>query len=349
LYISYYYTSKDMPVRLALFWFTDFMSGVIASFIAYGVFHMHNVAGYEAWRWLFLIEALISLTIGLLSILFLVPGPTQTKSWLFPNGYFSEREEKIITNKVLRDDPSKSQMHNRQAITPRMLWDSITDYDMWPIYLIGILFEIPASPPKAYATLTLKHLGFDAFSITLLNIPFPTLTAINLVWITALTTLVGQVAIMGVLTQLWALPLLIVELVAVDRISAWSQYAVTLLLVAMPLMQAAHVGWASRNSNTVRTRAVSAALYNIMIQLSGIASSNIYREDDKPLYHRGNKQLIAINVACMAANVFAKLYYTYRNKGKTTKWNAMTKHEQEIYLATTTDKGNKRLDFLFAS
>ena len=106
-----------MPVRLALFWFTDFMSGVIASFIAYGVFHMHNVAGYEAWRWLFLIEALISLTIGLLSILFLVPGPTQTKSWLFPNGYFSEREEKIITNKVLRDDPSKSQMHNRQAIT----------------------------------------------------------------------------------------------------------------------------------------------------------------------------------------------------------------------------------------
>jgi hypothetical protein len=51
----------------------------------------------------------------------------------------------------------------------------------------------------------------------------------------------------------------------------------------------------------------------------------------------------------MAANVFAKLYYTYRNKSKTTKWNAMTKHEQEIYLATTTDKGNKRLDFLFAS
>ena len=113
---------------------------------------------------------------------------------------------------------------------------------------------------------------------------------------------------MGVLTQLWALPLLIVDLVTVDRISAWSQYAVTLLLVAIPLMQAAHVGWASRNSNTVRTRAVSAALHNIMIQLFGIAASNIYRENDKPLYHRDNKQLIAINVACMAANVFAKPY-----------------------------------------
>ena len=82
------------------------MSGVIASFVAYLVFYMHNLADYEAWRWLFLAEALISLMIGFFGILFLVPGSSQTKSWLFPNGYLSEREEKIITNKVLRDDPA---------------------------------------------------------------------------------------------------------------------------------------------------------------------------------------------------------------------------------------------------
>lgn len=349
LYISYYYTSTEMPLRLSLFWFTDYMSGVIASFIAYGVFHMNNVAGREAWRWLFLIEALISIVIGFLSFFFLVPGPTQTKSRLSPNGYFTEREERIITNKVLRDDPSKSGMHNRQAITPKMLWQSLSDYDLWPIYAIGILFEIPASPPKAYITLTLKHLGFSSFKITLLNIPVTVLTAINLLWVTALTERVGQIAIMGILTQLWALPLLIINLTSFSSISSWGNYAVTLLLVAMPSMQAAQVGWCSRISNTVRTRAVSAALYNIMIQLSGIASSNIYRADDAPLYHRGNKQLIAINVACMAANAIAKIYYTYRNKSNRAKWTAMTKQEQQHYLNTTKDEGNKRLDFVFES
>lgn len=347
LYISYYYTSTEMPFRLALFWFTDSMSGVIASFIAYGVLHMHNVAGREGWRWLFLVEALISIVIGFLSFFFLVPGPTQTKTRLFPNGYFTEREEKIITNKVLRDDPSKSTMHNRQAITPKMLWKSLSDYDLWPIYIIGILFEIPASPPKGYVSLTLKHLKFSAFQITLLNIPITVLTAVNLLWVTALTEKVGQIAIMGILTQLWVLPLLIVELKSVSDISAWAQYAVTLLIVAQPSMQAAQVGWCSRISNTVRTRAVSACLYNIMIQLSGIASSNIYREDDKPLYHRGNKQLIAINVACIAANALAKVYYEYRNKTNRAKWTAMSKEEQQHYLDTTEDKGNKRLDFVF--
>ncbi|KFZ13552.1 hypothetical protein V502_06556 [Pseudogymnoascus sp. VKM F-4520 (FW-2644)] len=349
LYISYYYTSTEMPLRLSLFWFTDYMSGVIASFIAYGVLHMKNVAGREAWRWLFLIEALISIVIGFLSFFFLVPGPTQTKSRLFPNGYFTEREERIITNKVLRDDPSKSSMHNRQAITPKMLWQSLSDYDLWPIYAIGILFEIPASPPKAYVTLSLKHLGFNPFKITLLNIPITVLTAINLLWVTALTERVGQIAIMGILTQLWVLPLLIINLTSLPNISSWGQYAVTLLLVAQPSMQAAQVGWCSRISNTVRTRAVSAALYNIMIQLSGIASSNIYRADDAPLYHRGNKQLIAINVACIAANSIAKIYYTYRNKSNRAKWTAMTKQEQQHYLETTKDEGNKRLDFVFES
>lgn len=116
-------------------------------------------------------------------------------------------------------------------------------------------------------------------------------------------------------------------------------------------MQAPLVGWCSRLSNSVRTRAVSAAVFNIMIQLSGIASSNIYRTDDKPLYRRGNSQLIAICVGTTVAYGLAKVYYTERNRWKKTKWESMTKEEQAQYLndATKSDAGNKRLDFLFDS
>lgn len=347
LYLSYFYTKSEMPFRLALFWFTDSMSGVIASFIAYGVLHMDNVAGREGWRWLFLIEALITIVIGFLSFLFLIPGPTQTKTWWNPKGYFNEREEKIIVNRVLRDDPSKGDMHNRQALSLRMLWQSLKDYDLWPIYIIGMLFEIPTAPPKAYLTLSLKALGFTTFQTTLLSIPVTVFASINLLIVTELTERFHEISIIGLLTQVWSLPLLIILYTSAGTLSHWGVYAVSFVLLGWPSPHAAQVGWCSRLSNAVRTRAVSAALYNITIQLSGIASSNIYRSDDKPLYRRGNKQLIAINVATIVVYALAKAYYVARNRWKKTQWGNMSPEERASYLETTTDLGNKRLDFQF--
>jgi hypothetical protein len=349
LYLSYFYTKAEMPFRLALFWFTDSISGVIASFIAYGVLHMRGVDGREGWRWLFLIEALISFVIGCLSFLFLVPGPTQTRTWWNPKGIFSEREETIIVNRVLRDDPSKGDMHNRQALSLGMLWKSLKDYDLWPIYIIGIMFEIPTSPPKSYLTLSLKAIGFSTFQTTLLSIPVTVFAAINLVLVALLSEFWGQISIVCLLTQLWSLPLLIVLYTSAGSLSNWGLYAVSFILLGWPNPQAAQVSWCSRLSNSVRTRAVSAAIFNIMIQLSGIASSNIYRSDDKPLYRRGNRQLIAINVATIVMYALAKFYYVSRNRWKKAQWDKMTAQEKATYLETTTDEGNKRLDFYFDS
>ncbi|RMD39620.1 hypothetical protein DV735_g5508, partial [Chaetothyriales sp. CBS 134920] len=331
LYLSYFYKKTEMPIRLALFWFVDSMSGVIASFMAYGILHMRGIEGKEGWRWLFLIEALVSFVIGAASFLFLVPGPTQTKTWWNPKGYFNEREETIIVNRVLRDDPSKSDMHNRESLSLGMLWKSLKDYDLWPVYLIGILFEIPTAPPKTYLTLSLRALGFSTFHVTLLVIPVTVFAAVNMLWVTFLTERFHQIAIIGLLSQVWVLPLLIVEYTSIESLKPWAQYALTFMILGQPSTHAAHVGWCSRLSNAVRTRAISAALYNITIQLSGIASSNIYREDDKPHYHRGNKDLIAICVATIFAYAFAKTYYTLRNKSKRAKWNSMSEQEKAVF------------------
>lgn len=70
-------------------------------------------------------------------------------------------------------------MHNREGITLTMMWKAIKDVDMWPIYLIGLTFGMPAGPPDQYLTLTLRRLGFDTFDTNLLSIPAQVLTTVN--------------------------------------------------------------------------------------------------------------------------------------------------------------------------
>ena len=60
------------------------------------------------------------------------------------------------------------------------------------------------------------------------------------------------------------------------------------------------------------------------VQLGSIISANIYRDDDKPLYKRGNRVLVGINVLVIFLFLFTKAYYVVKNKIRDKKWNAMT-------------------------
>ncbi|KAG6864591.1 hypothetical protein C0991_008443 [Blastosporella zonata] len=135
LYLSYFYTKTELPFRLALFWISSNVCGIFASFLSFGVLHMRGVAGQAGWRWLFLVEGSITLSIGIATFFKMPPSPTQTKTWFRPNGWFNDREETIAVSRVLRDDPTKGDMHNREGLSFKRIWLAIGDYDLWPLYI----------------------------------------------------------------------------------------------------------------------------------------------------------------------------------------------------------------------
>ena len=64
-------------------------------------------------------------------------------------------------------------MHNRQAITPRRLWNAIRDVDLWPLYLLGLTIYVPMVPMNSYITLILKSIGFDTVYHPSPHSPYP--------------------------------------------------------------------------------------------------------------------------------------------------------------------------------
>jgi hypothetical protein len=348
LWLTYYYKSNELPIRLSWFWTALSAVNIFGSLIAAGVLQMRGIAGWGGWRWLFLLEAIVTLIVGVFSWGIMPPGPCQTKNWFRgKDGWFTEREEYILVNRLLRDDPSKGDMNNRQAVGPRLFWAAVKDWEQWPLYLIGLTAYIPPAPPQNYLSYILRKLGFSVFHANLLTIPSQFLMAVQLLIVTWLSERSRERAIISSLSNIWIFPWLVALVALPASSSPWVRYALLTGLLSYPYCHAILVSWNARNSNSVRTRAVSAALYNMFVQTGNIVGSNIYRDDDQPLYRRGNKILLAI----CSFNVFlfyaVKLFYIWRNKVRDRQWNAMTKEQQDDYILNTTDEGMKRLDFRF--
>ncbi|OLN95803.1 putative transporter YIL166C-like protein 3 [Colletotrichum chlorophyti] len=350
LYLSYFYKHHELSLRLGFFWTAMSIADILSALLAYGLLHMRGVEGHAGWRWLFLIEGLMTLVIGIFGFLLMPAGPCQTASWFRgKSGWFTEREETIIVNRIIREDPSKSSMHNREPITPRLLWESLKDYDLWPLYVLGLTFQIPMTPPAQYLTLTLRNLGFDTFQSNLLAIPYTVGHMFTMLGITYLGEVFGELSLVSMSGQVWALPFLIyLNVVNTTEVNRWVLYTVITLLLIYPNAHPIQVAWNSRNSNTVRSRTVSAACYNMFVQTGGIISSNIYRADDAPLYKRGNHSLLGIVCMNLVLYPLIKSYYVYRNKRRNKIWGGMSEEQRIAYLATTKDEGSKRLDFRFS-
>jgi len=349
LWLSYFYKSGELPTRLAWFWTTLSTVNIVGSLLAAGILQMRGVLGWAGWRWLFLIEGILTLIIGIFSWGLMPPGPTQTRNWFRgKDGWFSEREESIMVNRLLRDDPSKGDMNNRQAVGPGKLWKAIKDWEMWPLYLIGLTAYIPPSPITTYLSLILRNLGFNVFDSNLLVIPGQFMFAVQLLILTWISKKFNERSIVSSFSNIWMFPWFVALVALGAKASPWVRYALLTGIQSYPYCHAILVGWNARNSNAVRTRAVSAALYNMFVQSGNIIASNIYRDEDKPLYIRGNRILLGIVSFNIVLFYLVKLFYIWRNNVREKIWNALTPAEQEDYTLHSKDEGLKRLDFRFA-
>jgi hypothetical protein len=207
---------------------------------------------------------------------------------------------------------------------------------------------IPPAPFNTYLSFILRQIGFSVFEANLLAIPSQFLYAVNLLIITWLSERVKERGMLSSLSNIWIFPWVLALVVLPGDISPWVRYALITGLLSYPYCHAILVGWNAKNSNSVRTRAISAALYNMFVQTGNIAASNIFREDDQPLYRRGNRVILGITSANIVLFYIVKAFYVWRNKVRDARWNALTKEQQQDYILNTTDEGQQRLDFRFA-
>lgn len=350
LYLSYFYTSYELPLRLAFFWTAIPLLQILGSLLASGLLELRGTHGLTGWQYLFLIEGLMSLAIGVASWYFMRTGPTQSANKLFKTKpWFDEREVKILVNRILRDDPLKGDMNNRQAVSLKQIFLTLTEYDLWPIFIQGITAFIPFQPVTNYISLILREMGYSTFMSNILAIPGQAWFLFNLPLIVYISRKLNEKSLCVGFSNLYIFPFILALVVLPNDTNQWVKYVLLTGILSQPYVHAILASWVSQISNSVRARAVATSFYNMSYQIGSIISTQLFTESDKPYYNKGNKIILGICVFNMVFSVFTKFYYIYRNRAKQAKWQAMTKEQQDDYRRNTKDTGLKRLDFIIAN
>jgi hypothetical protein len=90
LYLSYYFDTNALSVRLSWFWVSMTMTSILGSFLGAGLLALRGKGGLEGWRWLFMVEGIITFLISVWAYFYLPAGPTQTAGGIRGKGWFTE-------------------------------------------------------------------------------------------------------------------------------------------------------------------------------------------------------------------------------------------------------------------
>ena len=83
LYLTYWFPDKQRARTVALFATGTVIAGIVGSPLSGAILELHNKGGLEGWQWLFLLEGIPAVLMGLV-VFFILPNRPQNARWLSP-------------------------------------------------------------------------------------------------------------------------------------------------------------------------------------------------------------------------------------------------------------------------
>jgi ACS family tartrate transporter-like MFS transporter len=138
IYISRWFTLKERAGVISILIASTFASQIIGGPISTQIL-THNWSGFAGWRWLFILEGIPALIMGVASYFYLKDKPSQAK-WL------NLEEKKFLEDQIELENKIKTTKFNyswKQAIRDRDTITLCVIYIFWLAAAYGLLFFLP--------------------------------------------------------------------------------------------------------------------------------------------------------------------------------------------------------------
>ncbi|KAL2842521.1 major facilitator superfamily domain-containing protein [Aspergillus pseudoustus] len=299
--LSTWYTRYEMGKRYGLFYAFGAVAGAFAGLMAYGLVHMHGIKGMGGWRWLFIVEGILTCIIAVVGYIFLVDFPDSARSnWRFLSAH--ERDWVVARVNADRGDATTTKF------TLKIFAQQALDFKLW---VFGLLFFCTSTQGYALSFFTpiilTAGMGFDATATQLLQIT-------PMIWAACCMFIIGWVG------DRWRIrgPLIIFNMTtAVVGLTLLGFHSVVgvrflgLFLASggvngnIPLLMA----YQANNIRGQWKRASATAIFVGLGGVGGVAGSLVFRPSDAPLFRPGLWACIACCLASIIMVLLLSLYF----------------------------------------
>ncbi|KAL1893745.1 hypothetical protein Sste5346_006248 [Sporothrix stenoceras] len=190
--LSSWYAPRELATRMAIFYGANTAAGAFGGVIAYGVGNLDGAHGWRAWKWLFLIEGVITMVAGLSTLFFLPHFPHQYQPSVSASGEAKDAKKSRYFSSI---ELEYAHLRIKYAAGPNpptytFRWSDVVAAARDPkTYFMMMLFWWGGSIPTYSLSYTLPtmilNLGYTAVKAQALSTPpyiFATIVCVFVGW-----------------------------------------------------------------------------------------------------------------------------------------------------------------------
>ncbi|KAG9226994.1 hypothetical protein CCMSSC00406_0008966 [Pleurotus cornucopiae] len=335
-YLTLWYPRHMLQYRIGIFFGAASVSGAFSGLLAFGISFMSGTKGLLGWSWIFILEGIATVAVGILAFFVLVDFPVSAK--------FLTPEERAFV--VWRKKYDSSSVGEEERFAARHVWAAFKDWQVWLHVFVYLSVITPLFGITLFLPSIINSFGHTAAISQLLTVPpyvFAS-TSFLLVKYRSLTT--NPAIVLGFfayysdklrLRSVFILAGLLMCLVgfAINISDAPSgvKYFGTFLVVggsyaAFPGV----VAWNGNNLAGQYKRGVGMALQIGVGNLGGAVASNIYRTQDSPRYLVGHGvELLFVGIGLICVPLIVGLYTVINRRRDAVEKEVLEKGETKKF------------------
>ena len=299
-FLTQWYRKYEISWRISLFFSAATIAGAFGGLLARLINLMDGIQGYEGWRWIFILEGILTVVVALASFFTMYDYPGTAK-------FLTDAERVVIVERLHLDNDGCS-----HEFKSKFIWDAFTD---WKVWCQAIMFHGSLCPVYTFSlfapTLT-QNLGYTAAMAQLMSVPPYVAAAFVTLGTGYLSDKIQKrgVVIIGC-SCIGAVGYI---LLLADASHGSSYFGLFLAAMgAYPLVPLI-MAWGANNCGGSLKKSVATAIIVSVGNLGGIVSSFIYPKEDGPRFIKGHAVCLAYQGAVIISATVMWVYCSYANR-----------------------------------